>query len=463
MTLKTKNLNNSLVTVYITNFNYAKYIEKSIQSVLNQTYKNFELIIIDDGSTDNSSSIITKYIENPKVRIIFQKNMGLNRTNNVAVKCSNGEFIMRLDADDYLDKDALLVLVRTIKRSKKLGLVFSNYYYIDKDNNITGQEFRHDFKKDVKLLNQPAHGACSLIRKNALIEVGAYSDEFSCQDGWDLWLKIIENYDVENVNLPLFYYRKHGKNLTNNQERLLETRSRIYAKHAKKINRPDLRVICVIPIRGKKIDNTSQLLNELGDEPLINWILNSVLKSKVSEIIVTTPNQEILDHIKKIYGKKITLVKRDIKDALENTSYRPIIFNALKKRKLLAYDAVLELTPDAPFRSSFYINKAIDVMRVHRVDRVLGVIQDESIFYNYTGNGLKILGNNNSSSLLRFERDYLYRQAGGITLLSKKCIDNQKDLEDYKNGHIILTQKSSLRVRNKLEMNIANLIMKETN
>ena len=243
MTLKTKNLNNSLVTVYITNFNYAKYIEKCIQSVLNQTYKNFELIIIDDGSTDNSSSIITKYIDNPKVRIIFQKNMGLNRTNNVAVKCSNGEFIMRLDADDYLDKDALLLMVRTIKRSKKLGLVYSNYYYIDKDNNITGQEFRHDFKKDVKLLNQPAHGACSLIRKNALIEVGAYSDEFSCQDGWDLWLKIIENYDVENVNLPLFYYRKHGKNLTNNQERLLETRSRIYAKHAKKMNRQDLRVI----------------------------------------------------------------------------------------------------------------------------------------------------------------------------------------------------------------------------
>jgi glycosyltransferase involved in cell wall biosynthesis len=460
MSIKTKK-NHALVTVYITNFNYANYIEKSIQSVLNQTYKNFELIIIDDGSTDNSKSIINKYLENPKVRIIFQKNKGLNQTNNVAVKSSNGEFVMRLDADDYLDENALLVMVRTIQRSKKLGLVFSNYYYVDKNENITGQELRFDFKKEVELLNQPAHGACSLIRKSALLEIGAYSNEFSCQDGWDLWLKIIENYDVENVKLPLFYYRRHEKNLTNNQEKLLETRSRIYEKHAERINRPDLKVISVIPIRGKKIEKNSELLNLLGDKPLINWTLDNVLNSKVTETIVTTPDQELIDYLDNNYGKKITLVKRDLQDALENTSYKPAIIDSLKKKKSSNYDAVLELTPDAPFRSSLYINKAINVMRVHRVDRVLGVTEDDAIFYNSTGKGLKPIGNINNSYLLRFERDYLYRQAGGISLLSKYCIENQTDFKDYKNGHIILTVKSALRVRNKFEMKLAKLMMEE--
>ena len=140
---------------------------------------------------------------------------------------------MRLDADDYLDESALLVLVNTIERSDELALVFPDYYYVDKNGNVTGQERRHNFQETVTLLDQPAHGACTLIRRSCLIEVGGYSDEFNCQDGWDLWLKLTENYKVGNVNLPLFYYRMHDENLTHDSERLLETRSRIYKKHVK--------------------------------------------------------------------------------------------------------------------------------------------------------------------------------------------------------------------------------------
>ena len=62
------------------------------------------------------------------------------------------------------------------------------------------------FQKKNLLLDQPAHGACSLIRKQALIQVGGYSEEISCQDGWDVWLKIINLYNVSNINLPLFFF-----------------------------------------------------------------------------------------------------------------------------------------------------------------------------------------------------------------------------------------------------------------
>ena len=75
-----------LVTVYITNHNYEKFLEKSINSVLEQTYKNYELIIIDDGSTDGSFKILDKYKYNKKIKIIFQRNKGLNITNNIAYK-----------------------------------------------------------------------------------------------------------------------------------------------------------------------------------------------------------------------------------------------------------------------------------------------------------------------------------------------------------------------------------------
>ena len=96
-----------LVTVYITNFNYGSYIKDAIESVLSQSFKDIELIIIDDGSSDNSKEIIERYMQLNYVRVIFQKNKGLNITNNIAMRLARGKYLVRLDADDYFRKDAL--------------------------------------------------------------------------------------------------------------------------------------------------------------------------------------------------------------------------------------------------------------------------------------------------------------------------------------------------------------------
>ena len=129
-----------LITVYLVCHNYEEYVEQAINSVLAQTYKNFELIIIDDGSTDNSKDVINRYVKYPNVRIILQENKGLIATNNVAIRAATGKYVMRLDADDYLDESALLVLVNAIEESEDIALVFPDYYYIDRHGNITGQE-----------------------------------------------------------------------------------------------------------------------------------------------------------------------------------------------------------------------------------------------------------------------------------------------------------------------------------
>ena len=97
-------------TVYITAYNYGKFIEKAIQSVLKQSTDDWELIIINDGSTDNTCDILKRYETHPKVRVVEQENKGLSVSNNIALRISNGEYLMRLDADDYLDENALLVL-----------------------------------------------------------------------------------------------------------------------------------------------------------------------------------------------------------------------------------------------------------------------------------------------------------------------------------------------------------------
>ena len=96
-----------LVTVYITkNYNYGSYIKEAI-SVLNQSFKDIELIIIDDGSSDNSREIIESYMQLNHVRVIFQKIKGLNITNNIAMRLARGKYLVRLDADDYFREDAI--------------------------------------------------------------------------------------------------------------------------------------------------------------------------------------------------------------------------------------------------------------------------------------------------------------------------------------------------------------------
>jgi len=446
------------VTVYLACHNYEEYVEQSIESVLAQTYKNFELIIIDDGSTDNSRYIINQYVEHPNVRIIFQENKGLIATNNVAIRAANGKYVIRVDADDYLDEHALLVLVNAIEESEDLALVFPDYYYVDKIGNVTGQKRRHNSQEDVTLLDQPAHGACTLIRKKYLLEVGGYSSEFDCQDGWDVWLKLIENYKVGNINLPLFYYRKHGNNLTSDTEKLLRTRSEIYKKHAEKMNRASLKILAVLPVRGSSIEKNSQVLEVLGGKTIIEWTIDSAIGSElVDELIVTTPDLEIINHLKSTYGNRITIVERDLKDALENTSYKPAVISAIKDKNRLSYDAVLELTADFPFRSTSYINKAINVMRVHDVDKVLGVIPEDSVFYKHSGSGLELVGNNYDSDLLRLERDCLYRQCGGITLTKRYYYFNEENYLDMSKGHIILSKKASTQVKNKFGMKLAEL------
>ena len=107
--------NKILITVYITNHNYGRYIKKAIDSVLNQTFKELELIIVDDGSTDNSKEIINRYKDNKKITSIFQKNKGLNVSNNIALRIAKGKYIMRLDADDWLDTHALEILYKSIE------------------------------------------------------------------------------------------------------------------------------------------------------------------------------------------------------------------------------------------------------------------------------------------------------------------------------------------------------------
>ena len=124
------------ITVYIPTYNYARFLDAAIQSVLKQTMDDWELIVINDGSTDNTAEILEPYRAYPKIRILEHENKGLNFTNNIALRAAEGEYLMRLDADDFLDESILLVLSNILDTKPGVGLVYPDYYHVDEDGEI---------------------------------------------------------------------------------------------------------------------------------------------------------------------------------------------------------------------------------------------------------------------------------------------------------------------------------------
>jgi CMP-N-acetylneuraminic acid synthetase len=447
-----------LVTVYIANFNYADYLEQSIQSILKQTFQNFELLIIDDGSSDNSRDIIRRYDELDRVYCIFQSNKGLNKTNNVALKFSRGKYLIRLDADDYMDEHALEIMVSDLEQNPECAIVFPDYYLIDEKGNITGQIRRHDFNREVSLADQPAHGACTMIRRDILIRIGGYIEKFDRQDGYDLWLRIIGKYPVSNINLPLFYYRQHGRNLTSSEEKLLKTRAEIKAQHVRDRKLPKLSTLGIIPVRGDLIDPRSLPLSKLGDKCLIDWTIEAVLESKeIADVLVSTPDQNVQEYVRKRYREKVTVYERMKDLARINVPLEPSLIEIIKycQTRNKSYDLLALFFIEAPFRKALYIDKAVHTMQLYDVDVVDGIREEDDIYYYHNGHGLQPWKVNSG---LRLERENLFRRAGGLHLVKREFIERGNELLSGRIGHVVLDQKAAFVIRSEMDWQIARYL-----
>ena len=216
-----------MTTLYITNHNYAPYLEQSIKSALSQTCKDMEVLIIDDGSTDGSREIIEKYRHKDAVRVFYNENKGLIQTANFALAQAKGEFIMRLDADDWLEAHAVKMMSTYLNYNKDIAAVFPAYHLCDAAGKTTKTIRRSERVIFLDPNDKEPHGACTLIRTNTLREIGGYTESIDCQDGYDFWLKVRNTYKVAALPEVLFHYRQHGKNLTMDLKRIEEARGEL--------------------------------------------------------------------------------------------------------------------------------------------------------------------------------------------------------------------------------------------
>lgn len=218
------------VTVVIPCFNYGKFIEEAVISVLEQTYPYFDVVIVDDGSTDNSGEICDRLATDPRVTVIHQTNQGLAAARNAGARASRAEFLLFLDADDLLDPSAISVMLWSLWKNPSAAYVYSSQrFFGDQELVWEPQEF-NGF--DLLWSNHPS--VCSLIRREAFDCVGGYSSGMVVgYEDWNHWVMLL-NAGLYGMRLqaPLFKHRRHGITMTHEahaRQRLLHHKIRSHS------------------------------------------------------------------------------------------------------------------------------------------------------------------------------------------------------------------------------------------
>jgi len=244
MSLKAK------VTVYIPSKNYSQFLEQAISSILLQTFKDWNLILIDDGSTDASFEIMQRFSKDRRVSVHQLPGLGLPAVANFALNMAESDYFVRLDGDDYMNEHALEILISAMDQNLDLDFIFPDYYEVDDEGRLLSLQTRGEISNFDHYRGLPPHGACTLWRTNSLKSLGGYREDLKGQDGLDVWIKENKKERFKNVSLPLFYYRKHDQSLSNSKSLISNARRSLKLDAVSKIEHKP-KITAIIPCRSK--------------------------------------------------------------------------------------------------------------------------------------------------------------------------------------------------------------------
>ena len=209
-------MNESLpkVSIVLPTYNGAKYIRQSIDSCLNQTYKNIELIIVDDGSTDETLEIIKSYQDKRIKYIGHEKNMGLPNALNTGFANATGEYLTWTSDDNYYAGEAIEKMVSFLKNKNYLFVYCDFYRFNDEDpSNL----------KTVRLPNvlvledHNDVGACFLYSRKVKEVIGDYDPNLFLGEDYDYWIRIFKKFSMHHLAGPIYFYREHAESLSLSQ------------------------------------------------------------------------------------------------------------------------------------------------------------------------------------------------------------------------------------------------------
>lgn len=232
-----------LVSIIVPCYKQAHFLSEALQSVLEQTYSNWECMIVNDGSPDNTDLIAQQWLEKDKrFQYIYQQNRGLAAARNIGISKIKGEFILPLDADDILHTDYLKLTVPVLQQNQSLAIVSCYSRFFVKGITNVVHELKPSGTNYRDLMFQNHLVATSLFRKKCWEEVGGYDESMKKGfEDWEFWLHVTKRgWEFQFVPVFLFYYRKAKKSMLvdtindhaeANMEYIFRKHQDIYCKH----------------------------------------------------------------------------------------------------------------------------------------------------------------------------------------------------------------------------------------
>lgn len=229
-----------LVSVIVPTYNRANLLGRAIQSVLAQTYPHFELIIVDDGSSDNTEAVVTRF-DDPRIRYIrHHKNRGGSAARNTGIACARGEYVAFLDSDDEWLPEKLEKHLRVFHDDPDCGVVFSAHCEITSDGSsrVYRDQGPEGWIYEDLLVSAVVGTTSAVVVKRECFDTAGFFDERlpSCQD-WDMWIRIAKHYRFRRIREPLVRYYWHGSQISTTSQAVIRGHLAVLEKYQDEIRR----------------------------------------------------------------------------------------------------------------------------------------------------------------------------------------------------------------------------------
>lgn len=229
-----------LVSVVTATYNMGHYLLLSIASALNQTYKNLEVLVVDDGSTDNTRELMQKFKDERRIHYIYQENKGQAAAKNRGIQESSGEFIAFLDADDIWKPEKIEKQLNLLQKSKKIGVVYSDVEYMDEiGKSVETEPYKKYYSGKVTnqlFIDNFVNFSSAIARRECFERFGVFDERLPMSIDWDLWLRFSLEYEFAFLNEKAFYYRLWSGQMSHNYEKrykcIMEIMNRFSKAHS---------------------------------------------------------------------------------------------------------------------------------------------------------------------------------------------------------------------------------------
>jgi len=197
-------------SIIITNYNNQKYLGRAIRSCLKQS-EPAEVIVVDDASTDNSREVINSFGD--KIRsVLLPINRGVATASNEGILSATGDYVMRVDSDDYVNQDIVKIFADLLEWNKDLGFIYGDILRVDNQERVLDRINLDTLDMVLR------HGAGIMFRKSYLEAIGLYDERLRNAEDYNLIKRYIKNWDGFHLPLPLYRYRQHDTNMTKDEE-----------------------------------------------------------------------------------------------------------------------------------------------------------------------------------------------------------------------------------------------------